>query len=121
MRLKFVKELDFKELANSIKYHRKLRGLSIKELSELTEIDETYLTSIESALRRPSTETLVKILNALTIDLSECLSQKNHESNKIFYLRKVKLLIENMSKSQLIFINNTIKRFGKVKDDNHEI
>jgi len=116
-----MEEFNFKELANCIKYHRESKNLSIKELSDLTDIDYSYLINIESGIKRPSVETLILILNALSISLSECFDKNNHKSRKVFYLRKFKLLLKNLEDSDLIFIDKIIEQLGNLEEDDYEV
>jgi len=114
-----LEDFDFQKLANGIKHHRELRKLSVRELSDLAEIDYPYLTNIEAGTKNPSAENLIKILNALLINVCGCLSTSNHEDSKNFYLRKFKLIAKNLSDEELTFIDNVIDRLSNLEENDY--
>jgi len=56
-------------LQHNIKYFRKKRGLSQEELSARCDYSKTYVGKIERGNRSPSLDTLVRIAEALDVDL----------------------------------------------------
>lgn len=56
-----------------IKELRKQKGLTQEQLSELTDIDRTYISDVERGLRNIAIVNLEKIANAFDIELFELL------------------------------------------------
>jgi transcriptional regulator with XRE-family HTH domain len=54
---------------------RKLSDLSLRQLSELTEISSTYLSQIERGLHMPSVRVIKSVAEALGLDLEAALAQ----------------------------------------------
>ena len=54
---------------------RKLSDLSLRQLSELTEISSTYLSQIERGLHEPSVRVIKSVADALGVDMETALSQ----------------------------------------------
>lgn len=58
------------KIGQTIKKYRKQKGLTLKELSELTGISISFLSDIERGRRNPSIENAVIIAKALSFDAS---------------------------------------------------
>ena len=54
---------------------RKLSDLSLRQLSELTEVSSTYLSQIERGLHEPSVRVIKSVADALGVDMETALSQ----------------------------------------------
>lgn len=52
-------------------------GISQEKLSELSSIDRTYISNIESGNRNPSLLTIEKLASALKINIRELFDEKN--------------------------------------------
>lgn len=64
-------------LGERIKYYRKEKGFTQKELAEKTNLSRSHIASIEGNQYTPSLSTLSEIAAALTIDVSILLSDKS--------------------------------------------
>lgn len=64
------------ELGARIKHFRKKRGLTQIELAELANISRSYLADMERDRYNPSLDTLIAIAQALHIELSELVGEK---------------------------------------------
>ncbi|SHJ68828.1 helix-turn-helix domain-containing protein [Tepidibacter formicigenes] len=73
------------ELGEKIKYFRKKKGLTIKELSELTNLSIGFISNLERNLNSPSVSNLQQICEVLGINLMEILQST---SEKDFIIRK---------------------------------
>ncbi|SHH02438.1 helix-turn-helix domain-containing protein [Tepidibacter thalassicus] len=73
------------ELGEKIKYFRKKKGLTIKELSELTNLSIGFISNLERNLNSPSVSNLQLICEVLGINLMEILQST---SEKDFIIRK---------------------------------
>jgi len=58
-------ELDYTEIGKRIALRRKMLGLKQSEVSELADISNTYMSSIERAVSIPSTEVVMRLAIAL--------------------------------------------------------
>ncbi len=56
------------------------RGLSQERLAELAELDRTYVSGIERGERNPSLTNLLRLADALTVQLSEIADLAETES-----------------------------------------
>ncbi len=64
--------MDIKQkVGNKIKEFRKLKGLSQEKLANLSEIDRTYLPTIEKGERNVSIEILERIAKALEVNIKD--------------------------------------------------
>lgn len=57
--------LDYKEIGKRIASRRKALGMKQREVSELADISDTYMSSIERAVSIPSTEVVMRLAIAL--------------------------------------------------------
>lgn len=62
-----------KRLAERIRQYRKERNLSQEDLADLAEIDRTYVSQIERAIGNPSLGVMVKVADALNVELMQLL------------------------------------------------
>lgn len=58
-------ELDYCEIGRRIAARRRAMGLKQAELSEMADISNTYMSSIERAVSIPSTEVIMRLAIAL--------------------------------------------------------
>lgn len=65
------------DLGEKIKYYRKRKGLTIKELSELTDLSIGFISNLERDLNSPSVSNLQQICEVLDINLMEILNSNN--------------------------------------------
>ncbi|GLG00399.1 helix-turn-helix protein [Alicyclobacillus sacchari] len=59
------------ELAQRLRYYRKLRGMSVRELAEKAGVSVSYIYAIESGVRGSNVVKLGQIAEALGVQLSE--------------------------------------------------
>ena len=83
-----------------IKETRNQQGISAEELAELADLSSVYISYIENAKRKPSLESLVKICNALGIELL----YGNLLYNPTEYQTDIDLLMADCSKNEKRFI-----------------
>jgi transcriptional regulator with XRE-family HTH domain len=62
-------------LGSFIRTQRKLADLSLRELSEMTEVSNPYLSQLERGLHQPSVRVLKSIANALNLSAETLLVQ----------------------------------------------
>ena len=59
--------MDFDSIGKYIKMYRQKKKITQEQLSETVDISVSYLSMLESANKRPSLPTLIKIANALGV------------------------------------------------------
>jgi len=104
--------MDCKTIGPRIREQRKLKKLSITELSEASFISEIYLREIECGKRTPSLPTYINIVNALNIPFDICVRDellfcKTHTFNKITEM------IKDLTLNELKLISETINTIVK--------
>ena len=67
------------QLGLSIKEQRQLKGLSQEKLAELSGFDRTYISMLERAKRNPSYLNLLRLANALKIDICILFQKRDGE------------------------------------------
>lgn len=67
-------QLDYSQIGRRIAACRKARGLTQEQLSELVDISNTYMSSIERAVSIPSTEVIMRLAIALDTTPDEFLT-----------------------------------------------
>lgn len=87
-------------LGKRINSARKSRGLTSDRLSELCNINATYLRQIEGGAKMPSLPVFINICNALRIS-PDYLLQDMLTDNEVSRIRHLTELWENTSPSQL--------------------
>lgn len=66
-------KVNFTQIGKRIAEIRKAQHISQMELAEMTDLSISYISHIETAKKKPSIETLIKIVNALNITMDELL------------------------------------------------
>ncbi len=92
-------DLDYKEIGKRIARRRKKMGLKQAQLSELVDISNTYMSSIERAVSIPSTEVLMRLAIALDTTPDEFLVGTARPQGEEW--RKVAEQLRSLSPGQL--------------------
>lgn len=66
-------ELDYTKIGKRIAARRRMLGLKQAEVSEMADISNTYMSSIERAVSIPSTEVIMRLAQALNTTPDEFL------------------------------------------------
>ncbi|MCS4455498.1 helix-turn-helix domain-containing protein [Clostridium botulinum] len=92
------------QLGEKIKYYRKKKGLTIKELSELTNLSIGFISNLERDLNSPSVSNLQQICEVLGINLMEILKSTEDkeyivckDSRSEIFLQMIKNKIRNVN------------------------
>ncbi|MDE7133428.1 MAG: helix-turn-helix domain-containing protein [Lachnospiraceae bacterium] len=88
--------MESKGLGKRINIVRKNRGLTADKLSELCNVNATYLRQIEGGTKVPSLPVFINICNALKIS-PDYLLQDSLANNEISKIRELTELWENTS------------------------
>lgn len=71
------------DINNKLKVLRKDKGLTLKELSKLTNLSISYISDIEHDRKKPSIEAAKKLAEGLNISLSELLEEDTKTTYKL--------------------------------------
>jgi transcriptional regulator with XRE-family HTH domain len=74
MNYKFINSTSL--LGEYLKKMRKEKKLTLKELSKLSGVSYSQISKIESNIHKPTVDTLVRLSNALSIDVDQLLQYK---------------------------------------------
>lgn len=68
--------MDYQLLGRNVRYYRVKQGLTQERLSEVVDVSTSFIGHIERGSRKPSMETVVKICEALQVNLSSIIPSK---------------------------------------------
>ena len=97
-----------RELGIALKQLRKEKGLTIKDLANMIGVSQPFLSQIETAKRKASTELLRKIAEAVEVPYFDLLKIAGH--NDLINLYNVKQIdLKRQSSNELIHLASDIK------------
>jgi transcriptional regulator with XRE-family HTH domain len=91
-------------LGRRIRTLRNIKGWTQEELGNLANINYKFLGEIERGQQNPSFNTLLKISDALEIDLSELFRLEQQITNRAEIIRRIKERMEHISTEDLSHI-----------------
>lgn len=92
-------EVNFTLIGSRIAEIRKAQNYSQMKLAELTDLSISYISHIETAKKKPSLESIVRIVNALNITVDELLCG-NQLYDPCVYQTDIDLLLSDCSISE---------------------
>lgn len=92
-------------VANYLKKCREEKGMSLREVSELSDISHTYIRSIENGIYNPSFNKVMKLLSVYGISPSDFLKKTGYLPNNSKYLKE-----EVMVKVPILKVGDLQKR-----------
>ena len=92
-------EVNFTLIGSRIAEIRKSQNCSQMRLAELTDLSISYISHIETAKKKPSLESIVKIVNALNVTVDELLCG-NQLYDPCIYQTDIDLLLSDCSLSE---------------------
>ena len=110
------KQMEGKGLGKRINIVRKNRGFTADKLSELCNINATYLRQIEGGTKVPSLPVFINICNALKIS-PDYLLRDSLSNNEICRIHELEELWENTSPSQQAIAIAMIRAVLERKED----
>ncbi len=110
----------FKEVADRIRFYRKVANLTQEQLSELVEIDRSYLGKIERGEINISLETISRIADALKIEPIELFERplKSYRKDKKEVLEKINVILESQTTEELkmtYIILNDVRKYKEIR------
>lgn len=104
--------LNYKQIGVNIRDFRKERNLSQNVLAETTDMSVKYISSIETARKRASLESIVKIADALEVTVEQLLKgvQKNDKSGFATQLHCLVSDCNSYEKSVILSTATELKR-----------
>lgn len=96
-------EVNFKMIGKRIAEIRKSQHYSQMELAEMTDLSISYISHIETAKKKPSIESLIKIVNALNVTVDELLCG-NQLYDPNVYQTDIDILMADCSLAERYFL-----------------
>lgn len=112
-------EKTLKKLGNSIREHRKLKGYSQQELSEITGISRRHIANIENGVANASFEIITILVRELNISLDTIVfTYQSDYQNEIIKSLTIQLSKCNKVQQKIIYksINCLINEFINLND-----
>lgn len=119
-------DLNYKSIGNRIKEVRMMKQLSQADLAEFTDMSASYISHIETGIKKASLESLVRIANVLGITVDRLL-YGNQPNNQKEYLGEFSELLKdcNSGEKRILFdvaaaTKNSLREHGwtqKLNDD----
>ena len=94
-------ELDYKEIGRNIRFYRKRRGLTQKQLAALVHVSAEHICHIENAHTKLSLATTVAIANALGVDCNTLLGDTLVSARGAILNQRLHELVSKMGASKL--------------------
>lgn len=104
-------QLDYGQIGRRIAACRKAHGLTQERLSELVDISNSYMSSIERAVSIPSTEVIMRLALALDTTPDEFLVGATHRTEE--HWRDVAESLRSLTPKQLSLAENFIQWVSK--------
>ena len=92
--------LNYKRIGHRVQELRKMRRLSQADLAELTDMSVPYISHIETALKKPSLESVVKISDALGVTVDQLLNGNQNNDHHTYEAEVAELLADCNSKER---------------------
>lgn len=110
-----MKEDELKKLfGKRVRLIRKSKNLTQEKLSEMTDMDPQHFCKMENGTHFPSPKNLVKIANALNVDIKELFKFSNIQNEP---LEKLFLEIQQLTPKETEFLKSFLKSLNKLKED----
>lgn len=104
-------------IGENIRYYRKQKGFTQQELAEKTEFTDKYISLLERDQRKPSTECLEKIADALSVSIEDLTSKNSPEQRRackmVQFIESYVRLSEEVRETLIAIIN---KELEKIKE-----
>lgn len=95
--------MNYKNIGLKIRYFRTANGITQEKLAEKTNLSRVLISYIERGERIASLETMVKISNALEVNISDILSDDLKVTNSIYDSEIFNLLLDcSKEESQIL-------------------
>ncbi len=101
-------EVNYILIGKRIAEIRKSQHVSQMELAEMTDLSISYISHIETARKKPSVESLLKIVNALNVTMDELLSG-NQLYDPNAYQTDLDILIADCTIAERCFLYKMLK------------
>lgn len=108
-----MENMDF---GKRLKFVRNDRGLTAEKLSEICNIDATYLRQIEGGIKTPSMQVFVSLCNALEISPNYLL-QDNLDHNEISDIQQLEALWKQAPPSRQSLVIALLERALEWEDN----
>lgn len=101
-------ELDYKAIGARIRRFRNNLGYSQAKLSEIADVEPSYISHIERGATKFSLPTLVRIANALNVTPDEILCDSVNKSRAVFE-REIERLLSDCTDDEVRVLAGTLR------------
>lgn len=110
--------VNYRLIGRRINELRTQQSITQEQLAEMVDLSVPYICYIETARKKPSLETLIRISNALGVTLDELLSG-NQLHNPTDYQTDIDLLLSKCSQNEKRLIYELIRSMQTILRDNN--
>lgn len=104
---------NYDKFSQKLREHRKKLGYTLEELSEKLNIDSKFLCTLELRKKKPSTVTLIKILNTFNMSFDDFINGNNND--KALKINKIlnKIYLSNFDENNKKLLLDIIKAINE--------
>lgn len=100
--------MDYKKMGKRIREYRTRAFMTQEKLAEVIELSAVYISQIETGIRKPSLETIIKVANALGVTL-DCLVSESITINEDDKINEILVILKGRTKEELSLASDTIR------------
>lgn len=97
--------MDYKKLGKNIAIARNKNHLTQEQLAEKIDISTVFISQIETAVRKPSLETVYKLSSALNTTIDSLIGIDNIETK----YDEIAMLLKGKNENEISFIINILR------------
>lgn len=106
--------MDYVGLGKNISAARKKRQLTQEQLAELTDVSTVFISQIETAVRKPSLETMYKLAKSLGTTIDSLIDA----NNSLAISEEMTSILSNRTESERIFLHSIICQISDYMEKN---
>lgn len=111
-----MKTVDFGEIGRNIKLQRTRKGMRQEELAELTDVSSAHISHVENVHTKPSVELLIRIANALEIDIDTLCGSNLYAARRPALSRQIAEVLDGAPTAVVDFTLELSKASRKLYD-----
>jgi len=109
--------MDYLLLGKNIAEARRKKHLTQEQLAEMIEVSTVFISQIETAVRKPSLETIYKISKSLNTTIDSLIGS---ESTNVYH-DEISNLLSGMNNKELNFVTNILQEICNQINNNKSV
>ena len=97
--------MNYKIMGINIAKKRVENHLTQEQLAEIINVSTVFISQTETAVRKPSLETVYKLSSALNTTIDNLIGNESHQSQ----IEEIISLLENKNKDEISFVTNIVR------------